>query len=114
MEPIFWQVLCLNHNHIECVVPRPKQNIPPVRTRYPGGPPPINPPQQPVNNYTPDAYTPLLENLEVLHLGYAKPVCVCVCVREKSLEHNVIHTFRHTVFIHLAVHCTLTVPGNAT
>ena len=58
------QVLCLNHNHIESIVPRPK-NAPTgptskVRTNLPSAQP---------NGLDPESYTPVLENLEVLHLG---------------------------------------------
>ena len=60
------RVLCLNHNHIECIVPRVKGSNPAARQRYPGGPPPLAPVVDP---YCPDSYTPLLEKLEVLHLG---------------------------------------------
>ncbi|XP_077863786.1 leucine-rich repeat-containing protein 9-like [Saccoglossus kowalevskii] len=53
------RVLCLNNNHIETIVPKPKASSK----------------QKPnvvsANDlYSPENFTPVLENLEVLHLGY--------------------------------------------
>ena len=60
------KVLCLNHNHVESVVPRPKgASQIPGRIRPSG----MTLPQE-TELYNPENYTPLLENLEVLHLGY--------------------------------------------
>ena len=63
---LFFQVLCLNHNHVESIVSRPKGASQfPIKIRPSGmALPPENDP------YNPENYTPLLENLEVLHLGY--------------------------------------------
>ncbi|XP_013396331.1 leucine-rich repeat-containing protein 9 [Lingula anatina] len=64
------RVLCLNHNHVECIVPRPKPQAS-IKSRVAAT---IN---SSVDNtapsqdlYNPESYTPILENLEVLHLGY--------------------------------------------
>ena len=57
------RVLCLNHNHIECIVPRPKQPSQGAKSR-------VNLPAPQLSSvFAPEALTPLLENLEVLHLG---------------------------------------------
>lgn len=62
------RVLCLNHNHIECIMPRqkPVQNkrISVVGTviNNRGG--------DFFNNNSTDTLTPVMESLEVLHLGY--------------------------------------------
>ena len=58
------QVLCLNHNHIECIVPKAKtqpslQGGRKFGTNYPSK-----------NDYFAENCAPVLENLEVLHLGY--------------------------------------------
>ena len=61
-----FKVLCLNHNHVESVVPRPKgASQIPGKIRLSGTTLP-----QETELYNPENYTPLLENLEVLHLGY--------------------------------------------
>ncbi|KAJ7361763.1 Leucine-rich repeat-containing protein 9 [Desmophyllum pertusum] len=58
------KVLCLNHNHIECVVAKPKATSP------------ANAPKRGVDVTlaseitNPENFTPVLPNLEVLHLGY--------------------------------------------
>ncbi len=60
------QVLCLNHNHIESIVPRPKpaaQAAPRVRPSGMSLPPELD-------AYSPEQYAPVLEKLEVLHLAY--------------------------------------------
>ena len=63
---ISFQVLCLNHNHVESIVPRPKGASQfPIKIRPSGM---VLPPES--DPYNPENYTPLLENLEVLHLGY--------------------------------------------
>ncbi|XP_078672195.1 leucine-rich repeat-containing protein 9-like isoform X1 [Branchiostoma floridae x Branchiostoma belcheri] len=65
------RVLCLNHNHIESVVARPKgsQHMKPTRvTVTAAGISGI--PRPGVEQYAPENFTPLMENLEVLHLGY--------------------------------------------
>ncbi|CAL1540956.1 unnamed protein product [Lymnaea stagnalis] len=55
------RVLCLNHNHIECIMPRSKTALP-VNKKNVG----------PCKNvdYFAQNCSPVLENLEVLHLGY--------------------------------------------
>ena len=54
------RVLCLNHNHIECIVPKPKSSNTRGKLTAASGQP----------FFSPEELTPLLENLEVLHLGY--------------------------------------------
>ncbi|ESO85654.1 hypothetical protein LOTGIDRAFT_155146 [Lottia gigantea] len=46
------RVLCLNHNNIECILPRTKNK------------------KGLAGDFCADSYSPILENLEVLHLGY--------------------------------------------
>nr|CAB3263538.1 leucine-rich repeat-containing protein 9-like [Phallusia mammillata] len=59
------RVLCLNHNHIECVVPRPRnQKQQPIRSQYSVSH------QVATDLLTAETLTPIMENLEVLHLGY--------------------------------------------
>ncbi|XP_074662952.1 leucine-rich repeat-containing protein 9-like [Tubulanus polymorphus] len=55
------RVLCLNHNHIESVVPKPKTN---------GKAKTVQSINQANDFLNPENFTPLLESLEVLHLGY--------------------------------------------
>ncbi|XP_064621486.1 leucine-rich repeat-containing protein 9-like isoform X3 [Lineus longissimus] len=57
------RVLCLNYNHVECILPKSKASKP----RGMG-----NGQSHTVASdlYNPESYTPVLENLEVLHLGY--------------------------------------------
>lgn len=61
------RVLCLNHNHVECITPRPKHMKQQVRSQY-----------SLVSHHTsndlmaPERLTPIMESLEVLHLGYNK------------------------------------------
>ncbi|KAK7487003.1 hypothetical protein BaRGS_00021673, partial [Batillaria attramentaria] len=55
------RVLCLNNNHIECVVPRTKV-LQPKQRYLPGYP-------NKGNEYFPENLAPVLEHLEVLHLG---------------------------------------------
>ena len=55
------QVLCLNHNHIECIMSRPRQhNTTLNRGRVAGSP---------IDVIPTDSGAQLLEKLEVLHLG---------------------------------------------
>ncbi|CAH3150734.1 unnamed protein product [Pocillopora meandrina] len=58
------KVLCLNHNHIECVVAKPKAtspaNAPKRGSDVSSG----------LEITNPENFTPVLPNLEVLHLGY--------------------------------------------
>ncbi|CAG2238484.1 Leucine-rich repeat-containing protein 9 [Mytilus edulis] len=60
------RVLCLNHNHIECIMPRskPQQNKRVVSTIN------NNRAGDFFNNNSTDSMTPVMESLEVLHLGY--------------------------------------------
>ncbi|XP_038075835.1 leucine-rich repeat-containing protein 9-like [Patiria miniata] len=56
------RVLCLNHNHIECILPRPKAC---------GSKGYLKGYREDLTDiYSPGNFTPILENLEVLHLGY--------------------------------------------
>ncbi|XP_005098353.1 leucine-rich repeat-containing protein 9 [Aplysia californica] len=59
------RVLCLNHNHIECIVPKSK-TTPSLKggSRFGGNFPSKN------VDYFAENCAPVLENLEVLHLGY--------------------------------------------
>ncbi|XP_033624638.1 leucine-rich repeat-containing protein 9-like [Asterias rubens] len=56
------RVLCLNHNHVECIVPRLKGTGP--KSNHKGFK------EDQADLYSPGNFTPILENLEVLHLGY--------------------------------------------
>ncbi|XP_022094850.1 leucine-rich repeat-containing protein 9-like [Acanthaster planci] len=56
------RVLCLNHNHIECILPRPKACVSKGFSR--------GLKDDLTDVYSPGNFTPILENLEVLHLGY--------------------------------------------
>lgn len=56
------RVLCLNNNHVECVVPRSKV-VQPKQRYVPGQ-------ASRIAEYYPENLTPVLEHLEVLHLGY--------------------------------------------
>ncbi|CAH1791753.1 unnamed protein product [Owenia fusiformis] len=58
------RVLCLNNNHIECIVPRPKQPSQGAGANRQKGS------QVMSSILNPEQYTPILENLEVLHLGH--------------------------------------------
>ncbi|KAL8572554.1 hypothetical protein ACOMHN_040458 [Nucella lapillus] len=58
------RVLCLNNNHIDCVVPRAKTSL---QTKQRGL---SNYPAKTQADYYPDTFQPVLEHLEVLHLGY--------------------------------------------
>ncbi|XP_048590343.1 leucine-rich repeat-containing protein 9 isoform X2 [Nematostella vectensis] len=56
------KVLCLNHNHIESIVTKPKATSPANAGKRSG---------EPGNDYAnPEMFNPVLTNLEVLHLGY--------------------------------------------
>jgi hypothetical protein len=55
------QVLCLNHNHIESIVPKPKAQSPANVSKRTG--------DTAADITNPENYTPILVNLEVLHLG---------------------------------------------
>ncbi|XP_059173305.1 leucine-rich repeat-containing protein 9-like isoform X2 [Physella acuta] len=57
------RVLCLNHNHIESLLPKPKQSQQALKK------PAISTTSKNADNL-PAPGTPVLENLEVLHLGY--------------------------------------------
>ncbi|XP_071832914.1 leucine-rich repeat-containing protein 9-like isoform X2 [Apostichopus japonicus] len=52
------RVLCLNHNHVETIIPKSKA----AGKKYKD--------EGALDQYNPSTYSPLLENLEVLHLGY--------------------------------------------
>ncbi|XP_078381877.1 leucine-rich repeat-containing protein 9-like isoform X2 [Oculina patagonica] len=58
------KVLCLNHNHIECVVAKPKATSPANAPKRGGD---VSLASEITN---PENFTPVLPNLEVLHLGY--------------------------------------------
>ncbi|XP_077999840.1 leucine-rich repeat-containing protein 9-like isoform X2 [Glandiceps talaboti] len=60
------RVLCLNHNHIETIVPKPKS----TSTKQQKGSSQSTAQSNAQDMYNPENYTPVLENLEVLHLGY--------------------------------------------
>ncbi|XP_071079047.1 leucine-rich repeat-containing protein 9-like [Haliotis cracherodii] len=57
------RVLCLNHNHIECILPRSKATN--TKQKFPTS----SIPSKNLEFYT-ESFTPVLESLEVLHLGY--------------------------------------------
>lgn len=62
------RVLCLNHNHIECIMPSKK---PPSNKKVSiTGIVPNNRAGDFFNNNSTDSLTPVMESLEVLHLGY--------------------------------------------
>uniref|UniRef100_H2Z1T9 Uncharacterized protein n=1 Tax=Ciona savignyi TaxID=51511 RepID=H2Z1T9_CIOSA len=61
------RVLCLNHNHVECVVPRPRNHKQQqIRSQYA-----VNH-QVGVEGIPQETLTPVMESLEVLHIGYNK------------------------------------------
>ncbi|XP_076099461.1 leucine-rich repeat-containing protein 9-like isoform X2 [Mytilus galloprovincialis] len=60
------RVLCLNHNHIECIMPRSK----PQQTKRVVSTINNNRAGDFFNNNSTDSMTPVMESLEVLHLGY--------------------------------------------
>lgn len=58
----------MNHNHIECIMPRQK---PPSNKRVPlVSSVSNNRPGDFFNSNSTDSLTPVMESLEVLHLGY--------------------------------------------
>ena len=68
------KVLCLNHNHIECIVARPKQSAAaaaPAPTSAAPNSKLLTRNTTSTNNmmFADHNYAPVLENLEVLHLG---------------------------------------------
>ncbi|XP_039271513.2 leucine-rich repeat-containing protein 9-like [Styela clava] len=60
------RVLCLNHNHIECIVQRPKNLKQQIRSQYSVSH------QVATELLSPERLSPVMESLEVLHLGYNK------------------------------------------
>ena len=65
------QVLCLNHNHIESIVAKPKQPPAQTKSRLPLGATVSDRHHgNQIDLFNSEAYPPLLENLEVLHLAY--------------------------------------------
>ncbi|XP_070181590.1 leucine-rich repeat-containing protein 9-like isoform X2 [Littorina saxatilis] len=58
------RVLCLNNNHIECVVPRSKPVTGSSKQRYAPGYA-----NKGAADYYPETFAPVFEHLEVLHLG---------------------------------------------
>ena len=68
-EYVYSQVLCLNHNHIDCIMSRPRQhNTMLNRGRVAGSP---------IDVIPTDSCAQLLEKLEVLHLGWVTPAGYC-------------------------------------
>ena len=59
---MFVQVLCLNHNHVESILPKAKPQPALARGK-------TSSTSLPVIFANPDSNDPLLPNLEVLHLG---------------------------------------------
>ncbi|CAK8686447.1 unnamed protein product [Clavelina lepadiformis] len=58
------RVLCLNHNHVECVLPRPRNQKQQVRSQYAVAH------QVHSDVMSGEMLSPIMESLEVLHLGY--------------------------------------------
>ena len=66
------QVLCLNHNHVESLVGKPKNAAVQTKSRLPQGATVSDrvSGNQSLEASSNEAATPLMENLEVLHLAY--------------------------------------------